>query len=170
MSRDRLRRHVEGLGVPAYRAEQMYSWVYQKHVRDPLGMTNLPSTLRESLPDICDFALPGTAAVLKSPDGNTHKFVFDLSGGVRVGSGEHAHAQAAHVLHLEPGGLRIEVRVLRDGPDGADPQPQVTRDRRAGDGHGRLPRLAGRSLQHRVHGHGESRSPTSARSPRACAS
>jgi 23S rRNA (adenine2503-C2)-methyltransferase len=84
MSRDRLRRHVDGLGVPAYRAEQLFSWVYQKHVRDPLGMTNLPSTLRESLPAICDFALPGTAAVLKSPDGNTHKFVFDLSGGVRV--------------------------------------------------------------------------------------
>ncbi len=86
MSRDRLRRHVEGLGVPGFRAEQMYSWVYQKHVRDPLGMTNLPATLRDSLKGICDFALPQTAAVLQSPDGNTHKFVFDLSGGARVES------------------------------------------------------------------------------------
>ncbi|MFM7232306.1 MAG: hypothetical protein ACKO3S_09995, partial [bacterium] len=34
MSRDRFRRHVQGLGVPAFRAEQVYSWVYQKHVRD----------------------------------------------------------------------------------------------------------------------------------------
>jgi 23S rRNA (adenine2503-C2)-methyltransferase len=86
MSRDRLRRHVEGLGVPAYRAEQMYAWVYQKHVRDPLGMTNLPATLRQSLPGICDFALPSTASVHRSPDGNTYKFVFELSGGARVES------------------------------------------------------------------------------------
>ena len=84
MSRDRLRAHVEGLGVPAYRAEQMYSWVYQRHVRDPLSMTNLPATLRQSLSGICDFALPQTASVHRSPDGNTHKFVFELSSKARV--------------------------------------------------------------------------------------
>ena len=53
MSRDRLRRHVQGLGVPAFRAEQVYSWVYQKHVRDPIDMTNLPLEFREALPSIC---------------------------------------------------------------------------------------------------------------------
>jgi len=84
LSRDRLRRHVEGLGLPGFRAEQMYAWVYQKHVRDPLGMTNLPRTFRESLPAVCDFRLPETASVHRSPDGRTHKFVLRLDGGARV--------------------------------------------------------------------------------------
>ncbi len=84
MSRDRLRGHVEGLGVPAFRAEQMYTWVYQKHVRDPLGMTNLPLSFRQSMGNICDFELPETASVHKSPDGNTHKFVLRLADGARV--------------------------------------------------------------------------------------
>jgi 23S rRNA (adenine2503-C2)-methyltransferase len=86
MSRDRLRRHVLGLGLPGFRAEQMYSWVYQKHVRDPLGMKNLPLAFRRSLPRICDFALPETASVHGSPDGHTHKFVLRLADGSRVES------------------------------------------------------------------------------------
>ncbi len=86
MSRDRLRRHVLGHGLPAFRAEQLYSWVYRKHVRDPLGMTNLPLAFRRTLTGICDFALPETASVHNSPDGNTHKFVLRLADGARVES------------------------------------------------------------------------------------
>ena len=86
MSRDRFRRHVQGLGVPAFRAEQVYSWVYQKHVRDPLGMTNLPLEFREALPGICGLELPETTSVHKSPDGNTHKFVLKLADGAKVES------------------------------------------------------------------------------------
>src|SRR5258705_3894750 len=86
MSRDRLRRHVLGLGLPGFRAEQMYTWVYQKHVRDPLGMTNLPLAFRRTLPGICDLALPETASVHKSPNGHTHKFVLRLAAGARVES------------------------------------------------------------------------------------
>jgi len=86
MSRDRLRRHVLGLGLPGFRAEQMYSWVYQKHVRDPLEMTNLPLAFRRSLSGVCDFALPETASVLRSPDGDTHKFVLRLADRARVES------------------------------------------------------------------------------------
>ena len=86
LSRDRLRESLLGHGVPGFRAEQMYSWVYQKHVRDPLGMTNLPLAFRRSLPGICDLGLPETASVHKSPDGNTHKFVLRLADGARVES------------------------------------------------------------------------------------
>jgi 23S rRNA (adenine2503-C2)-methyltransferase len=86
MSRDHLRRHVLGHGLPGFRAEQMFAWVYQKRVRDPLEMTNLPLTFRRSLPAICDFALPETASVHSSPDGNTHKFVLRLADGARVES------------------------------------------------------------------------------------
>src|SRR5215472_19165907 len=86
LSRDSLRESLLGHGVPAFRAEQMYTWVYQKHVRDPLGMTDLPLTFRRSLPGICDLGLPETASVHKSPNGHTHKFVFRLADGARVES------------------------------------------------------------------------------------
>ena len=86
MSRDRLRAHVLGHGLPGFRAEQMYAWVYQRHVRDPLGMTNLPLAFRRSLSGICDFALPETAALARSADGRTHKFVLRLADGARVES------------------------------------------------------------------------------------
>jgi len=86
LSRDRLRESLLGHGLPAFRAEQMYSWVYQKHVRDPLGMTNLPLAFRRSLPGVCDLALPETASVHKSADERTHKFVLQLADGARVES------------------------------------------------------------------------------------
>ena len=86
LSRDSLRESLLGHGVPGFRAEQMYSWVYQKHVRDPLGMTNLPLAFRRSLPGICDLALPETASVHGSLDGHTHKFVLRLADGARVES------------------------------------------------------------------------------------
>ena len=86
LSRASLRESLLGHGVPGFRAEQMYSWVYQKHVRDPLGMTNLPLAFRRSLPGICDLALPETTSVHKSPDGHTHKFVLRLADGARVES------------------------------------------------------------------------------------
>jgi 23S rRNA (adenine2503-C2)-methyltransferase len=86
MSRDRLRQHVLGHGLPGFRAEQIYSWVYQKHVRDPLGMTDLPVLFRRTLPGICDFGLPETASVLASQDQLTHKFVLRLADGARVES------------------------------------------------------------------------------------
>jgi len=86
LSRDRVRRHMAALGVPAYRAEQMYTWVYQRRVRDPLAMTDLPLAFRQSLGAICDFRLPEVASVHSSPDGNTHKFVLRLADGARVES------------------------------------------------------------------------------------
>jgi len=86
MSREHLRESLLGHGVPGFRAEQMYSWVYQKHVRDPQGMTNLPLAFRRSLPGICDLELPETASVHRSRDDRTHKFVLRLADGARVES------------------------------------------------------------------------------------
>jgi len=86
LSRVALRASLLGHGLPGFRAEQMYSWVYRKHVRDPLGMTNLPLAFRRTLPGICDLALPETASVHASPDGHTHKFVLRLADGARVES------------------------------------------------------------------------------------
>lgn len=85
-SRERLGDRISQLGIPRYRADQLFTWVYQKRERDPNQMTNLPAALRASLAAVCDLELPGTAAILASRDGTTHKFVLTLADGSRVES------------------------------------------------------------------------------------
>lgn len=78
LSRARLATRLTELGVPGYRADQLYTWVYQKHTRDPLGMTNLPAPLRKELAAVLNLRLPEAASVMSSGDGHTHKFVLAL--------------------------------------------------------------------------------------------
>ena len=40
---------MDSLGEPAYRAKQLYQWIFQKGARSIDEMTNLPSRLRRSL-------------------------------------------------------------------------------------------------------------------------
>ncbi len=85
-SRPRLADHLRDRGLPGYRADQLYTWVYQKHERDTGQMTDLPRALRTQLGESLDMRLPVSAKVLSSPDGNTHKFVLELADGKRVES------------------------------------------------------------------------------------
>jgi 23S rRNA (adenine2503-C2)-methyltransferase len=84
LTRERLAARLAGAGVPAYRASQLFSWVYRKRQRDPGAMTNLPLALRRDLARLVDLSLPPIAAHLASADGDTHKFVLALSDGRRV--------------------------------------------------------------------------------------
>ncbi len=86
LSRDGLADRLAGEGLPSYRADQIYSWVYQKHHRSPAGMTNLPAALRQRLESLCDLRLPGVPTVMGTADGLTHKFVIALADGARVES------------------------------------------------------------------------------------
>jgi 23S rRNA (adenine2503-C2)-methyltransferase len=84
MSRSRLAERLAGLGVASYRADQIFAWVYQKHLRDSTGMTNLPSALRGRFDNVCDLSLPRLQSVHGTKDGATHKFVLELHDGARV--------------------------------------------------------------------------------------
>jgi 23S rRNA (adenine2503-C2)-methyltransferase len=84
MERAELSRHLGSHGSPAYRADQLFSWVYQKHLRDPEGMTNLPAGFRRSFGDLVDLALPVTRSIHSTRDGDTHKFVLGLADGSTV--------------------------------------------------------------------------------------
>jgi 23S rRNA (adenine2503-C2)-methyltransferase len=79
-----LQRRFADRGHAAFRATQLYEWIYRKGLRSAAGMTTLPRPLRESLGTICDLALPGIVAVNGTPDGTTHKFVLELGDGSRV--------------------------------------------------------------------------------------
>jgi len=71
-------------GLPAYRADQLFTWIYRKRHRTPERMTDLPAALRASIGELCDLGLPETASVLGTRDGATHKFVLRLRDGARV--------------------------------------------------------------------------------------
>jgi 23S rRNA (adenine2503-C2)-methyltransferase len=70
--------------VPAYRASQLFSWIYRRHQGDPGAMKNLPLGLRRDLPRLVDLGLPPLAAQFASPAGDTHKFALGLDDGRRV--------------------------------------------------------------------------------------
>jgi 23S rRNA (adenine2503-C2)-methyltransferase len=84
LDRSELVGRFRAFGEPAYRAEQMYAWVYRKRVRSADRMTNLPLDLRGRLGTLCDLTLPRVAGTFASRDGATHKFVLELADGARI--------------------------------------------------------------------------------------
>jgi len=136
LTRPELKRLLTEQGVAAYRADQIFSWIYQKHRMAPEAMTNLPATLKGCLADVCDPTLPRVAQALETRDGQTHKFVLELSDGARVECVSMRTEKAPHLLYFEPGGMRAQMRLLCHRADGLEAQPRSPRDRRTGSAHG----------------------------------
>jgi 23S rRNA (adenine2503-C2)-methyltransferase len=86
LSRDALAGRLAERGQPSYRADQIFSWVYGRRLREPSGMLNLPGTLRAGFGDLCDLKLPRLHSVHGTRDGMTHKFVLELADGTKVES------------------------------------------------------------------------------------
>ena len=84
LERSRLVELLSLRGLPAYRADQLFSWVYQKHSRRADLMTNLPATLRNEFQEVCDLSLPSAASIHSTRDQLTHKFSIPLADGARV--------------------------------------------------------------------------------------
>lgn len=71
-------------GQPAYRAKQVFDWVYERGATDFSAMTDLSKELREVLAEKADFPI-FEEEVLVSADG-TKKFRFKLSDGEMIES------------------------------------------------------------------------------------
>lgn len=71
---------LKGWKQEAFRAQQIFSWIYKKGVKDFEGMSDLPSDLRKRLKE--DFYLLGLNLIksIRSVDG-TEKFLFTLRDG-----------------------------------------------------------------------------------------
>ncbi len=84
LSRIELKELIIGWGEPAYRVEQIETWLYKRHITDVSQMSNLPKTLRQRLVDEC-LADPLKLAVsLDSTDGRTRKALFALPDGQEI--------------------------------------------------------------------------------------
>lgn len=74
---EQLKEILSKYGKEKFRAQQIYSWVYQKGITDFEQMTNLSKDLRAELPKILEFRKLEITSHLKSIDG-TQKFLFKL--------------------------------------------------------------------------------------------
>ncbi|HOU23475.1 MAG TPA: 23S rRNA (adenine(2503)-C(2))-methyltransferase RlmN [Anaerolineae bacterium] len=86
LSFDELGAWLTGLGQPAFRAKQLFSWLYGSLVADWGAMTNLPADLRERLSQT---ALLTSLALLErvtSADGLTTKDLLELRDGETIES------------------------------------------------------------------------------------
>jgi 23S rRNA (adenine2503-C2)-methyltransferase len=136
LTRTRLEAAMLERGLPAYRARQVFQWLYRRGVTRFSDMTDLPLALRQSLAD--EFRIP-TPAIDRhdiSADG-TQKFLLKLEDGKRIesvfipdtpnqtfclstqvgcamGCGFCLTATMGLVRNLTPGEIVGQVRVLAD--------------------------------------------------------
>ena len=62
LSKEELQEHLKQLGEPAFRAKQIWQWVYFYGKTDFEGMTNLSKSLREKLSEYFELSRPKIVA------------------------------------------------------------------------------------------------------------
>src|SRR5215467_14547541 len=73
-------------GEPAFRAKQVYGWLYQRLVTDFAAMTNLPQTLRARLAGEACIGPMVVRSELHSKDDRTRKILLELADGKLIES------------------------------------------------------------------------------------
>lgn len=76
----RLTEYIKGMGQPAFRAKQIFSWIHRKLVTDFSAMTDQPKALIQTLSDTCTLAAPTIRRRQQSKDG-TVKYLLELADG-----------------------------------------------------------------------------------------
>jgi len=84
MAPDELAEFVADLGQPAYRARQIWGWIYQKHAGDFAGMSNLPQALRAQLAERATVNPLTPVTRIVSAAGDTQKALFRLPDGKTI--------------------------------------------------------------------------------------
>ncbi|HTA59626.1 MAG TPA: 23S rRNA (adenine(2503)-C(2))-methyltransferase RlmN [Candidatus Baltobacteraceae bacterium] len=77
-SREELKAYCAGLGEPAYRADQIYHWLYAEREFSVEGWSNLPAALREKLKREAVVTLPLVQQRYVSTDGSV-RYLFGLA-------------------------------------------------------------------------------------------
>ncbi len=81
---EELRTLLAEWGEPAYRARQVWQWLYRHLVDDADAMTNLPKTLRGRLTETFAFGVLTPVTELQSTDGHTRKWLLRLPDGEHI--------------------------------------------------------------------------------------
>ncbi|MCC6458256.1 MAG: 23S rRNA (adenine(2503)-C(2))-methyltransferase RlmN [Caldilineaceae bacterium] len=84
MGLDELTEFVKGLGQPAYRARQIWEWIYQRYAADFEEMSNLPQNLRAQLAQQATLSVMTPVVEQVSMAGDTLKILFQLHDGQTI--------------------------------------------------------------------------------------
>jgi len=84
LTREQLTRQLAEWGEPAFRARQIWHWLYQRLVSDIDEMTDLPRPLRARLRQAYALGRLTVAASQRSSDGWTRKWLFRLADGSTI--------------------------------------------------------------------------------------
>lgn len=83
---EELKQQITGLGLPAFRAKQIYEWLHKKNVDSFDKMTNIDKTLRQKLSQQFSISVPEIARKLVSKIDGTQKYLFRFNDGECVES------------------------------------------------------------------------------------
>ncbi len=75
---------LTGLGEPAYRAKQIWQWLYRQYTPDFATMSNLPQPLRDKLDANATLDIGPIIAEQLSNDNQTKKVLFQLADGQQI--------------------------------------------------------------------------------------
>lgn len=99
---EKLCEEIKAMGLPAFRAKQIYEWLHQKRAGSYDEMTNLPATLRERLKSEYPLAAVSVERKLVSKIDGTVKYLF------RLGDGE--HVEGVRMAYKRGGSLCISTQ------------------------------------------------------------
>ncbi len=102
LSRPDLIQWLAGLGEPAFRARQLWRWMYNRGATDFAAMTDLGKPLRARLAELAVIELPALAREQRSTDG-TRKWLLRMTDGQQV--------EAVHIPEEERGTLCVSSQV-----------------------------------------------------------
>ena len=99
---EKLCEEIKAMGLPAFRAKQIYEWLHQKRAGSYDEMTNLPAALRERLKSEYPLAAVSVEQKLVSKFDGTVKYLF------RLGDGE--HVEGVRMAYKRGGSLCISTQ------------------------------------------------------------
>ena len=102
LNREELRDAVVALGHPAFRAKQLWHWIYHRGARDFDAMSNLSKAFRQDLQETYSLARPRVAQALNSTDG-TAKWLLAFDDG--------QEAETVHIPEADRGTLCVSSQV-----------------------------------------------------------
>ena len=102
LSREELAAEIAGLGEPAFRAKQLWHWIYARGATDFAAMTSLSKAFRARLAERYQVARPATSLAQDSRDG-TRKWLLRLEDGQEV--------ECVHIPEAERGTLCVSSQV-----------------------------------------------------------
>lgn len=99
---EKLCEEIKAMGLPVFRAKQIYEWLHQKRAGSYDEMTNLPAALRERLKSEYPLAAVSVERKLVSKFDGTVKYLF------RLGDGE--HVEGVRMAYKRGGSLCISTQ------------------------------------------------------------